>query len=137
MIKKQDVIFRRAVLVAISIPVFTTQLEKSREATDLSNIRSMYAEAALVVLNGTGSNETSSVTGGTITATKDASKGYVKDVTVAGFKPIQQVSGWLIDVSNVGGVDISEYKPVKGTAAVSVKFSFDENGKFTGITAGA
>ena len=33
-----------AVLVAIAIPVFTTQLEKSREATDLSNVRSAYAE---------------------------------------------------------------------------------------------
>ncbi len=33
-----------AVLVAIAIPVFTTQLEKSREATDLANIRSAYAE---------------------------------------------------------------------------------------------
>ena len=34
-----------AVLVAIAIPVFTTQLERSREATDLSNIRAAYAEA--------------------------------------------------------------------------------------------
>ena len=34
----------RAVLVAISIPIFTSQLEKSREATDLANIRAAYAE---------------------------------------------------------------------------------------------
>ena len=33
-----------AVLVAIAIPVFTTQLEKSREATDMSNLRAAYAE---------------------------------------------------------------------------------------------
>ena len=32
-----------AVLVAIAIPVFTTQLEKSREATDIANVRSGYA----------------------------------------------------------------------------------------------
>ena len=32
-----------AVLVAIAIPVFTSQLEKSREATDLANVRSAYA----------------------------------------------------------------------------------------------
>ena len=32
-------------LTAIAIPVFTTQLERSREATDLSNIRAAYAEA--------------------------------------------------------------------------------------------
>ena len=31
------------VLVAISIPIFTSQLEKSREATDLANVRSAYA----------------------------------------------------------------------------------------------
>ena len=33
-----------AVLTAIAIPVFTTQLEKSREATDQANIRSAYAD---------------------------------------------------------------------------------------------
>lgn len=32
------------VLVAISIPIFTSQLEKAREATDLANIRAAYAE---------------------------------------------------------------------------------------------
>ena len=32
------------VLVAISIPVFASQTEKSREATDLSNVRAAYAE---------------------------------------------------------------------------------------------
>ena len=31
-------------LVAIAIPVFTTQLERSREATDIANVRSAYAE---------------------------------------------------------------------------------------------
>ena len=35
-----------AVLVAIAIPIFTSQLEKSREATDASNIRAAYAEVA-------------------------------------------------------------------------------------------
>lgn len=33
-----------AVLIAIAIPVFTSQLEKSREATDAANVRSAYAE---------------------------------------------------------------------------------------------
>ena len=39
------------VLVAISIPMFTSQLEKSREAVDLANVRSAYAQvmAAAVV----------------------------------------------------------------------------------------
>ena len=33
-----------AVLVAISIPIFSAQLEKAKEATDMANIRSAYAE---------------------------------------------------------------------------------------------
>lgn len=33
-----------AVLVAISIPIFTSQLEKSRESTDAANARAAYAE---------------------------------------------------------------------------------------------
>mgnify|MGYP004597332387 FL=1 len=33
-----------AVLVGIAIPVFTSQLEKAREATDAANIRDAYAE---------------------------------------------------------------------------------------------
>ena len=38
------------VLVAISIPIFTSQLEKSREATDLANLRAARAEASAAYL---------------------------------------------------------------------------------------
>ena len=34
-----------AVLVAISIPIFTSQLEKSRDAVSVANLRAAYAEA--------------------------------------------------------------------------------------------
>lgn len=40
-----------AVLVAISIPIFTSQLEKSRDATDEANIRSAIAEVTAAVLS--------------------------------------------------------------------------------------
>lgn len=33
-----------AVLVAIAIPVFTSQMEKAREAVDAANLRAAYAE---------------------------------------------------------------------------------------------
>ena len=46
-----------AVLVAIAIPVFTSQLEKAREATDQANIRSAYAEQVAAYL--TSDNKTS------------------------------------------------------------------------------
>ena len=39
-----------AVLVAISIPIFTTQLEKARESTDAANLRAAYATASIKVL---------------------------------------------------------------------------------------
>lgn len=39
-----------AVLVAISIPLFSAQLEKSREATDMANIRAQYAILAANVM---------------------------------------------------------------------------------------
>lgn len=38
------------VLVAISIPIFTTQLEKAREAVDISNMRAAYAVAQTDIL---------------------------------------------------------------------------------------
>ena len=40
-----------AVLVAIAIPIFTAQLEKSREATDIANVRSMYAVVKAAAIN--------------------------------------------------------------------------------------
>lgn len=40
-----------AVLVAVAIPVFSGQLEKSRESTDAANIRSSYAELMAAVIS--------------------------------------------------------------------------------------
>ena len=40
-----------AVLAGISIPIFNSQLEKAREATDTANLRSAYAVAATAVLD--------------------------------------------------------------------------------------
>ena len=39
-----------AVLVAVSIPIFTSQLEKSREATDIANLRAARASAVAMYL---------------------------------------------------------------------------------------
>ena len=39
-----------AVLVAIAIPIFTSQLEKAKEATDAANIRAAYAEVSTKAL---------------------------------------------------------------------------------------
>ena len=51
-----------AVLVAISIPIFTTKLEKSREATDAANIRSAYAEVVAAALEDPDNDHSATVT---------------------------------------------------------------------------
>ena len=50
-----------AVLVAIAIPVFTAQLEKAREATDIANVRSAYAEVITYYLTDNDSSTTIAV----------------------------------------------------------------------------
>lgn len=39
------------VLVAVSVPIFNSRLEKSREATDLANVRSAYAQVMTEAIN--------------------------------------------------------------------------------------
>ncbi len=123
-----------AVLAAIAIPVFTTQLEKAREGTDLSNIRSAYAEAAMCVVNGTTTSPgNSAVASGAITPADTNSDGIIDKVTIAGFPISQTVAGWTIDTSNVGGYTglADAWKPTKGT--VAIVFTFGTDGKLTSI----
>ena len=99
-----------AVLVAIAIPVFTTQLERSREATDVSNIRAAYAEAVADYLS---SGATSS-----------------KTATV---NKIQQTgSGWQTNpapvlYTRVNGSEKAVSLPpnIKGASSVTVKVAAD------------
>ena len=52
-----------AILIAIAIPTFSSQLEKANEATDAANIRAAYAEATVAAMdnaNGQGSATTAS-----------------------------------------------------------------------------
>ena len=63
-----------AVLVAISIPIFSSQLEKSRDAVSVANIRAAYAEASTAYLTGS-EDGTAKVTGNTVTVTGVKLKG--------------------------------------------------------------
>lgn len=101
-----------AVLVAISIPIFTAQLEKAREATDKANIRSAYAECAAAVLTETANTTTDdgvtvTVSDGVVTATKSVTT-------------VQAVAGWTGDKPNVGGLTLTDAEaPAKGTVTVT------------------
>ena len=46
------------ILTAISIPIFSLQLEKSREATDMANVRNAYAEVMIAINSGDNINKT-------------------------------------------------------------------------------
>ena len=70
-----------AVLVAISIPIFTAQLEKSKEAVDEANLRSAYAECSAAVLSATdpGTGFTYENKDGVITCSKEVTLKQAKN----------------------------------------------------------
>ena len=96
------------VLVAISIPIFTAQLEKAREATDAANIRAAYAAVSTDVLEDSKTNDTANnvnYSGGKYTATVTATQtkadwqtSSLKDGEIGGQKVAAQTNGasWTI-----------------------------------------
>lgn len=107
------------VLVAISIPIFTAQLEKAREATDMANIRSAYAECSTAVLTG----ESDKADGGAALNEKDGSA--TVDVKLTQTKP-----GWLSsnkDVTLAGQKLFTLYTP-SGVADQEVTVKVDKDG---------
>ena len=94
-----------AVLVAISIPIFTTQLEKSREATDIANVRSAYAEVMMAAIS-TDTAATYTVNGQTI---YDSTSGNYS-ITVQPLK--QKQNDWQMATPlNIGGVSSGDGEP--------------------------
>lgn len=108
-----------AVLVAIAIPLFTNQLEKSREATDEANLRGAYAACSAAVLTTTETTTTPIDSGG-FKVSYDATTG----TATCTVKPVQQETGWQsnTDGVNIGGVTLKTI--TKGTdVTVSVSAS--------------
>ena len=99
-----------AVLVGVAIPVFTSQLEKSREAVDLSNLRSAFAECTTAVLTG-------ETTGTDVTAFSDGVGGYQKIVKLK-----QQKATWTGDNGNaeIGGLKVSSKITTLGDVTIKV-----------------
>ena len=96
------------VLVAVSIPIFTAQLEKSKEATDLANIRSAYTEVMSAGLTDTGTTHDASLTNITRTGTA----GSFKWSATVDLK--QSQDEWQGAADDVGGVDVSTMTPKAG-----------------------
>lgn len=92
-----------AVLVAIAIPVFTNQLEKSREATDAANIRSAYAEVMACALTGETAEEAKK---NDVKVTVDAATGNTYSKTV---KAVQKQTGWQNKtITDIAGIEVSD-----------------------------
>lgn len=106
------------VLVAISIPIFTSQLEKSREAVDLANLRTAYAECTTAVLTGEADTDNKVKTG-------DTEGSYKKTVTL-----VQKKKNWTGDNANakIGGQDLPAIT-TDGQASVTITVA--SNGKIS------
>ena len=97
------------VLVAISIPIFTSQLEKARQATDLANLRSAYAECSASLLTGQAEDD--------VTLTPETGDPTSASKSV---KMCQQTAGWLSDVEIAGKKTKTDNIPSSGTVTVTV-----------------
>lgn len=102
-----------AVLVAIAIPIFTTQLEKSREATDMANVRSAYATVvADYIVKGKSP----------ITISVDAHQ------TISGW---QTSNGGKIEYMNGSKASTVDYSPVMSGSKYTVTLNVDSKGNAT------
>lgn len=117
-----------AVLVAISIPIFTSQLEKSRDAVTVANLRAAYAEAQASYLSESASN-------GDITINKDENK--ISSIVVAHVVAKGVQDGYEGDVANElpftapadMGKTAGKYKVTftyTGTGAVTVSAAIEQ-----------
>lgn len=93
-----------AVLVAIAIPTFTGQLEKSRQATDVANIRATYSECMVEYM------QSDKLTADVVKTVKTVGKNEDATLKVAGVA----VGTW--DRGNTVSVTVN-----KDTGAVSYK----------------
>ena len=121
-----------AVLVAIAIPVFTTQLEKSRDSVSVSNMRAAYAESQALLLAGVKTGETAG--NATLTINEDGTKSVA--VTNIAIKS-QNVDSWSnlaeeLPFTKKDGTKIAVADPGKaGTSTMT--FSYDALGNMTSV----
>ena len=118
-----------AVLVAIAIPIFTSQLEKAREATDAANIRDWYAEVTTALVTGdldpAKTTQTLKVAGGFEAKVSSALTGDngTYTVTVSGIKTNQTVANWQNGALVIGGFPMPATTNMVGATKVDYTFT--------------
>ena len=91
-----------AILVAIAIPTFASQLEKANQATDAANLRAAYAEAVVAAI------DDGTATVSTATAMKSAKFDKMDTSTTIGGTTLDKITktkGKKMDVKVVIGDD--------------------------------
>ena len=128
-----------AVLVAIAIPIFTSQLEKARDGVSIANIRAAYAQAQSAYLTADGKT-TDADTDVTVAYGAD---GKVTTITVANVViKSQSANNW----SGVGAElpwvkSADDVKPADATglntAPQKVVFTYNGSGEITTVAFGS
>ena len=122
-----------AVLVAVSIPLFTNQLEKSREATDAADARVYYAEIVASLVSETLNKDNTIIhVGNNLEATATYEGDVLKSVTVSGWEAHQKVAKWQIDDLTIAKAQVP--KDSNWVGATSITYVF-ENDTLESITA--
>lgn len=103
------------VLVAVSIPIFTSQLEKSRDAATLANLRAAYAEASAAYLTGTDSANAKV----TMNANDEGGTVVVSNVNI-----LSTDANYGTEASNLP-FDVT---PIEKKSDAKATFVFDKNG---------
>ena len=99
-----------AVLVAIAIPVFTSQMEKAREAVDAANLRAAYAQIMANALTDDGT------------------------ATVAPVKQTQTKAGWTTTFDFPKGFNVADPEAV-ATGATAKSWTLSYNPTTNEVTA--
>ena len=108
-----------AILVAVSIPVFNSQLEKARESTDAANIRAIYAELNVDVLNrktGTATHNPAS----SWSVSVDQAGGTCTGIATYKMTQLKAGTSDSKDIT-IGGVKIGATQFGTGTCTITIK----------------
>lgn len=123
-----------AVLAAIAIPVFTTQLEKSRDAVSVANLRAAYAQAqAAVLVNANAQTADADITEDNVTIKTGFNFGTMSGTVTVAKVDIKTMNG--NDWSKLAA-DLAFAKPTDGGTAIAdatVTFTY-ANGEITATT---
>ena len=115
-----------AVLVAISIPIFTSQLERARDAASVANLRSAYAEAQASYLTETAANDNVTI------KMKD---GAVETIAVKNVQAKGTVAKGVSDCSDLPFPATNLTNMDNTPENYTVTFTYDANGKITKVEA--